>query len=87
MGKLTEHTQLTPTLGLSICSDGVWLWDETQGMNLAMHAKTERSAFVEALTYYQRRLIEVEAEHKALKEKVDAFVSQVKEPCECEECR
>ena len=59
---------------------GFWLYDETQGMNLSMRAKTAEAAFVEALTYYQNRLLEVEKAHKELTKKVDAFVSQFAEP-------
>lgn len=70
---------LSPTLNLCECHDGWWLYDETRGMNLAMRAKSEREAFVEALTYYQNRLREVEQEHKALSDKVTAFVSQFTE--------
>ena len=40
---------------------GFWLWDETQGMNLAMRSETERVALIDAIKYYQNRLIEVEA--------------------------
>lgn len=58
---------------------GFWLWDETRGMNLAMRAETERDAFIDALEYYQNRLIEVEAAYKTLRERVDAFVGQFSE--------
>lgn len=57
---------------------GWWLWDETRGMNLAIRAETERDAFVEALEYYQSRLAQVEAEHKELSKRVDAFVELVR---------
>lgn len=72
---------LSPTLSLtefkSGGSEGFWLYDDTRGMNLAIRAKTSTEAFVEALTYYQERLATVEAEHRALRSKVDAFVAQV----------
>jgi len=55
---------------------GWWLWDETRGMNLAMRAKTSQDAFVEALTYYQRRLKEMETAYWGLKGQVDLFVAQ-----------
>lgn len=57
---------------------GVWLYDETRGMNLAMRAPNERAAFVEALTYYQERLAEVEKEHARLTAAVSAFVETVR---------
>jgi hypothetical protein len=74
--------QLSPTL--SLCeyqsprngSFGFWLYDKTRGMNLAMKAKSEREAFVEALTYYQKRLAAVEQAHAGLTAKVDMFVAQ-----------
>lgn len=77
-----NSTKLTDTLTLSECHPTAdhrgawWLYDKTRGMNLAMGAKTQADAFVAALTYYQDRLTTVEAEHKALKTKVDAFVAQ-----------
>ena len=44
---------------------GFWLYDATRGMNLSMRAKSSTDAFVEALTYYQKRLARIEAEHAA----------------------
>lgn len=58
---------------------GFWLYDKTRGMNLSMRAKTAQAAFVEALTYYQERLQQVEQEHKALTTKVETFVAQFTE--------
>lgn len=57
--------------------DGFWLWDVTRGMNLAMKAKTEQLAFVEALTYYQKRLQKVETELSQLENKVSLFVNSI----------
>ena len=77
-----NHVDFSPTLGLSEYTDprngsfGFWLYDKTQGMNLAMRAKTERDALVGALHYYQERLTEVEQAHRALTQKVDTFVAQ-----------
>lgn len=76
MGKLINHTKLSETLGLSECTDGFWLWDETRQMNLSMKAETSTDAFVEALHYYQGRLTEVERLHTDMSLKVHAFVSQ-----------
>jgi hypothetical protein len=76
MATVIKHTVLSSKLALTEMTDGFWLYDETRGMNLAMRAKTAEVAFVEALTYYQDRLTLVESEHKELKQKVDAFVSQ-----------
>ena len=82
MSKSNNHVQLTETLGLTERPDGFWLYDKTRGMNLSMRAKTPQDAFVEALSYYQRRLAEVEAKHRELKTKVNAFVEQFIEPQE-----
>lgn len=80
--KVLSYTQLSPTLSIREMADGWWLWDETRKVNLGMHAKTRDAAFVEALTYYQRRLQAVEANYAALDKKVQAFLDQFKEPDE-----
>lgn len=64
------------TLSLSLGHDGYWLYDYTRGMNLSMAAKTEQEAFVEALTYYQKRLAFVEKELKETKTKIFGFISE-----------
>jgi hypothetical protein len=75
-------TKLTDTLSLCEYQNpkngnfGFWLYDSTRGMNLSMKATSEQEAFVEALTYYQRRLTEVESELSDLTQKVNQFVSQ-----------
>lgn len=71
-----KHTKLSDTLDLSDCLDGFWLYDKTRGMNLSMRAKTEQAAFIECITYYQNRLIEVESKLDSLQSKVNAFVGQ-----------
>lgn len=76
MGKLINSTKLTETLELSECNDGFWLYDKTRRMNLSIRAKTPQDAFVECITYYQKRLAEVESKHNDLSTKVEAFVSQ-----------
>ena len=76
MGKLISNEELSDNLTLSVCTDGLWLWDSTRQMNLAMKAKNEREAFLDVIEYYQARLLEVEAEHKALRNKVDSFLVQ-----------
>lgn len=79
MGKHISSTKLSETLTLSECSDGFWLYDKARGMNLSMRAKTAQDAFVECITYYQKRLAKVEGDHRELTVKVDAFVSQFQE--------
>ena len=83
--KPISSTKLSDTLGLAECHDGFWLYDYTQGMNLSMRAKTAQDAFVEALTYYQKRLQKVEAEHTSLQAKVDAFVNQFRDEDETDD--
>lgn len=79
MSKTINHTKLTETLTITECTDGFWLYDYTRGFNLAMRAKTEREAFVDALEYYQDRLIDLERAHNCLNKRVNDFVSQFKE--------
>ena len=79
MSKVISHTKLTPTLSLTECKDGFWLYDTTRDMNLAVQAKTAQDAFVKALEYYQGRLLEIEKAHAELSQKVEAFVSQFQE--------
>jgi hypothetical protein len=76
MSNVIHHTQLTGSLGLTECKDGFWLYDTTRGMNLSMKAKTAEAAFVEALTYYQKKLTEVEGSLYSLQSKVQSFVCQ-----------
>jgi len=75
-------TKLTDTLTLSECHamadyrGPYWLYDSTRGMNLAMGVNTPQDALVKALTYYQKRLLEVEAKYSDIDGKVNAFISQ-----------
>lgn len=77
---MSKNTQVfeTATLHLTQCRDGLWLWDETRQMNLSMRAATERDAFVNAIEYYQNRLLEVESAYRALSKQVDLFVEAVR---------
>lgn len=76
MGKYISTKKLTDTLSLSECTDGFWLHDKTRGMNISMRAKTEELAFTEALTYYQKRMLDIETKYKDLQTKVDSFLTQ-----------
>ena len=82
MSKCIESKELSETLTLSRCTDGFWLYDKTRGMNLSMRAKTEQEALMDCISYYQRRLLEVEKKYNDVNEKVDAFVSQFTEEVE-----
>ena len=75
---LTLYEYTSPKNGIF----GFWLYDKTRGMNLSMRAKTSTDAFVEALTYYQKRLSEMEKSYRGLKGQVDLFVSQFVEESE-----
>ncbi len=79
MSKVLSQREISPTLKLSECVDGFWLYDTTRGMNLAMRSRTDEIALVECITYYQRRLKGVETAYGQLKEQVDEFVSQFTE--------
>jgi hypothetical protein len=58
---------------------GFWLWDETRQMNLSMRAATKEEAYLEALAYYQNRVLTLEAELKTLRNAADLFVETVKD--------
>ncbi len=76
MGKFIRNVFKIDTFSLTECTDGYWLYDSVVGMNLAMRAKTEQDAYIEALLYYQRKLVEVKTDYKNLNDKVQTFVSQ-----------
>jgi len=80
--KAISSTKLTDTLTISECHDGYWLYDYTRGMNLAMRAKTERDAFIKAITYYQKLIIETNKELKNLNNAIDVFISSVSDKVE-----
>ena len=75
MGKVIELVAKTETIHLHRCTDGFWLYDDTRGMNLAMKAKSEQDAFIDALEYYQERLALMEGQYNDLQAKVNAFVN------------
>ena len=82
MSKCISLTELSGTLTLLECTDGFWLYDETRSVNLSLRAKTPEIAFVEALTYYQDRLSQMESTYWNLKHRVDDFVMQFTENSE-----
>ena len=79
MGKAIRIVFKIDTLSLVECNDGYYLYDTVVGMNIAMRAKTEQDACIEALLYYQRRLVEVKTEYKILNDKVESFLSKFAE--------
>lgn len=79
MGKAIKNIFKLDTLSLTECTDGFYLYDNVVGMNISMHAKTEQDACIEALLYYQKRLMEVKADYKTLDNKVQNFLCQFQE--------
>ncbi len=90
--KAIRHIKYTDTLTMSECKDGYWLYDYDRGMNVAMRAKTQEDAFVEALKYYQKRCAEVEEKKKKLYDSVNDFIESLSDnnegymPCDCDDC-
>lgn len=76
MSKVIRKVFKIDTLSLHECTDGYYLYDYVVEMNIGMRAKTEQDAYIEALLYYQKRLIEVKKDYKTLNDKVESFLSQ-----------
>ena len=76
---MNDITVLSETLALVERVDGFWLWDETRQMNLSVKAKTKESALVEALMYYQRRLLRIEKAYEKLDAAVATFGAKIVE--------
>lgn len=78
-----SSTKLSDTITISEChptSDhpgAFWLYDKTQGMNLAMGEKTTEEALFKALEYYQKRALRFEMEYNGLNDKVQNFVKTI----------
>ena len=72
-----KHTVIFKNENLTLTHneiEGFWIYDKSQGMNIALSAKTEQEAFIMALSYYQKRLTKVESELKTLQNKVYYFL-------------
>jgi len=76
MSKVIRKIFKIDTLSLHECIDGFFLYDYVIGMNISMRAKTEQDAYVEALLYYQRKLIEVKTDYENINKKVQSFITQ-----------
>lgn len=76
MSKVIRKVFKIDTLSLYECTDGYYLYDYVVEMNISMRAKTEQDAYIEALLYYQRRLVEVKTDYKTLNAKVESFLCQ-----------
>jgi hypothetical protein len=77
MAKALRLVFKVDTLSLVECIDGFWLYDTTRGMNIAVRAKTEQEACINALLYYQKRLKEVESDLESLDSKVQDFLAKL----------
>ena len=67
-----------PELEITQQKNGFWLWDNTRKMNLSMRAPTREAAMLEAIVYYQNRLMEVEKELREITGHVNTFVESVR---------
>ena len=76
MSKVIRKVFKNETLSLHECADGYYLYDYVMGMNIAMRAKTEQDAYIEALKYYQKKLNETLKKHETLNKKVQDFIGQ-----------
>jgi len=76
MAKAIRTVFKIDTFSLVECNDGYYLYDTIVSMNISMRAKTEQDAFIEALIYYQERLVEIKKDYKVLNDKVESFLSQ-----------
>jgi hypothetical protein len=89
--KVIRNIKLTDTLTISELKDGYWLYDKTKGMNLSMRAKTEQDAYVDAITYYQKRCVEIGEKKKKLYDSVNNFIESLSDndevdmPCDCDD--
>jgi hypothetical protein len=83
MPKPDSIIPLTDTLSITEYktsgAKGFWLFDRTQGMNLAMQARSERDAFVQALGYYQRQLSIAKGRLQKLDKAVNNFINEIEE--------
>lgn len=72
-----KTTKLTETLSLSECTDGFWIYDKMQGINISMRAKDETAAFIEAIGYYQRRTHSLKGRVKHFEKSFENFLSEL----------
>jgi len=76
MAKAIRNVFKLEKLSLTECNDGYYLYDHVVGQNIAMRAKTEQDACIEALLWYQKRLAMTKFDYKTLNDKVQNFISQ-----------
>lgn len=63
------------SIRLSEVKGRYWLYDDVLGMNLAMKEETEKEALLEAISYYQSRLQEMQSSYFGLKSRVESFMT------------
>ena len=76
MGKAIKYVFKLDKISLTECTDGYYLYDYVVGMNISMRAKTEQDACIEALLWYQKKLVDAKLDYKILNDKVESFLSQ-----------
>ena len=79
MGRAIRRVFKLDTIFLSETTEGYYLYDYVIGQNISMRAKTEQDACIEAILWYQSRLIESKEKFKILKDKVEGFLAQFDE--------
>lgn len=77
--KLSDTLHISERHRTAETKQGFWIYDSVSGGNLAMGIPDRDDAFVEVITYYQKRSKDLENELATLKSKVNAFVSQFAE--------
>lgn len=73
MAKFIRSIFKTETLSLCECNYGFYLYDTVVSMNIAMRAKTEQDAYIEALMYYQKSLKQAQLRYNDINSKVESF--------------
>ena len=82
--------KLSDTLTLIERKDGYWIHDKIQGINVALRAKTERDAFVMALSFYQKYYYLNKQKNESIYKKVNSFIEDLSKdddihfPCDCD---
>mgnify|MGYP003402959787 FL=1 len=76
MGKVIRNIFKSEKISLSECTDGFFLFDFVRGQNISIRAKNEKSAFIEAILWYQKRLTDSQLKYRELNNKVNGFISQ-----------
>lgn len=52
-----------------------WFYDNIQGYNIVMGAKSKDEAFSEAICYYQKRFISLKEDSKRINNEINTFIN------------